>query len=188
MMMPDSLRMATLFPDAAMRVSRPADPLSCVDMDEKVSDYRITRKHGQKQERGTEPKRGATGGGSPCCQSHPAPAHCRRCRWSRRGGPTPWPTARLDGRCSAARAHRLPTWRLSARRGGSEEMVGFLGPGGGGCRYGPLNRESGVDDVSRCRAVSRTSEALTTTRLRGRGKERGNREPEACDGQWRLEG
>lgn len=29
--------MATLFPEAAIRPKRPADPLSCVDMDEKVS-------------------------------------------------------------------------------------------------------------------------------------------------------
>lgn len=38
MMMPDSLRMATLLPEAAMRVKRPAEPLSWVDMEEKVSD------------------------------------------------------------------------------------------------------------------------------------------------------
>lgn len=39
MMMPESLKMATLLPAAAMRPSRPAEPLSCVDMDEKVSDW-----------------------------------------------------------------------------------------------------------------------------------------------------
>lgn len=37
--MAESFRMATLFPDAAMRPNRPADPLSCDDMDEKVSVY-----------------------------------------------------------------------------------------------------------------------------------------------------
>jgi len=37
MMMADSLKMATLLPLAAIRVIRPAEPLSCVDMDEKVS-------------------------------------------------------------------------------------------------------------------------------------------------------
>jgi hypothetical protein len=36
-MMADSLKMATLFPAAAMRPRRPADPLSWVDMDENVS-------------------------------------------------------------------------------------------------------------------------------------------------------
>jgi hypothetical protein len=34
--------MATLFPEAAMRPNRPADPLSCVDMDEKVSVYVVS--------------------------------------------------------------------------------------------------------------------------------------------------
>lgn len=38
MMMPESFRMATLFPAAAMRPSRPAEPFSCVDMEENVSD------------------------------------------------------------------------------------------------------------------------------------------------------
>lgn len=38
MMMPDSLRMATLLPEAAMRVRRPADPFIWVPMEEKVSD------------------------------------------------------------------------------------------------------------------------------------------------------
>ena len=33
-MMPASLRMATRFPDAAMRPRRPADPLSCDDMED----------------------------------------------------------------------------------------------------------------------------------------------------------
>ena len=37
MMMPDSLSTATLFPLAAIRVSRPAEPLIWVDMEEKVS-------------------------------------------------------------------------------------------------------------------------------------------------------
>lgn len=40
MMMADNLRMATLLPEAAMRVSRPAEPLSCVVIEEKVSDYK----------------------------------------------------------------------------------------------------------------------------------------------------
>lgn len=38
MTMPESLRIATLFPDAAMRVKRPADPFICVVMEENVSD------------------------------------------------------------------------------------------------------------------------------------------------------
>lgn len=38
MMMPDNFRIATLFPDAAIRVSRPAEPRICVVMEEKVSD------------------------------------------------------------------------------------------------------------------------------------------------------
>ncbi|KAG7138520.1 hypothetical protein HYQ46_008315 [Verticillium longisporum] len=38
-MMPDSFRMATLFPEAAMRPMREADPLRDVDMEENVSDY-----------------------------------------------------------------------------------------------------------------------------------------------------
>ena len=38
MHMADSFMMATLFPDAAMRVNLPADPLSCEPIDEKVSD------------------------------------------------------------------------------------------------------------------------------------------------------
>ncbi len=37
-MMAASLKMAILLPDAAMRPSRPADPFSCEDMDENVSD------------------------------------------------------------------------------------------------------------------------------------------------------
>jgi hypothetical protein len=37
--MPASLRMATLFPDAAILPSRPADPFKEVPMEEKVSDY-----------------------------------------------------------------------------------------------------------------------------------------------------
>lgn len=37
--MPDSFRTATLFPDAAMRVRRPAEPLMDVDMEENVSDW-----------------------------------------------------------------------------------------------------------------------------------------------------
>lgn len=41
--MPESFRMATLFPDAAIRPNRPADPFSCDDMEENVSDY-IMRK------------------------------------------------------------------------------------------------------------------------------------------------
>lgn len=36
-MMPDSLNMATLFPDAAIRPKRPAEPLSCVAMELNVS-------------------------------------------------------------------------------------------------------------------------------------------------------
>lgn len=36
-MSPASFRIATLFPDAAMRPRRPADPLSCVPMEENVS-------------------------------------------------------------------------------------------------------------------------------------------------------
>lgn len=38
MMMPASLKTATLFPEAAMRVKRPAEPLSWLDMEENVSD------------------------------------------------------------------------------------------------------------------------------------------------------
>jgi len=37
-MMPDNFSTATLLPDAAMRPSRLAEPLSCVPMEEKVSD------------------------------------------------------------------------------------------------------------------------------------------------------
>lgn len=36
-MIPDSLRMATLFPLAAMRVNRPAEPFICVPIVENVS-------------------------------------------------------------------------------------------------------------------------------------------------------
>lgn len=36
-MIPDSLSIATLFPDAAMRPNRLAEPLSCADMEENVS-------------------------------------------------------------------------------------------------------------------------------------------------------
>jgi hypothetical protein len=39
MIMPDNLKIATLFPLAAMRPSRPAEPLRLVLMEEKVSDY-----------------------------------------------------------------------------------------------------------------------------------------------------
>jgi hypothetical protein len=39
-MIPDSLNIATLFPAAAMRPSRPAEPLRDVLIDEKVSDYK----------------------------------------------------------------------------------------------------------------------------------------------------
>lgn len=38
MIMADSFNIATLFPDAAIRVSRPAEPFICVPMVEKVSD------------------------------------------------------------------------------------------------------------------------------------------------------
>ena len=38
MMTADSLKMAILLPEAAARPRRPAEPFSCVDMDEKVSD------------------------------------------------------------------------------------------------------------------------------------------------------
>ena len=41
MMMPDSFRTATLFPDAAIRVKRLAEPFICVVMEENVSDYMI---------------------------------------------------------------------------------------------------------------------------------------------------
>lgn len=37
-MMPDNFKIATLFPDAAIRVNRPAEPRICVVMEEKVSD------------------------------------------------------------------------------------------------------------------------------------------------------
>jgi hypothetical protein len=40
MIMPASFSTATLFPDAAMRVNLPAEPLSDVDMVENVSVYR----------------------------------------------------------------------------------------------------------------------------------------------------
>jgi len=36
--MPDNLRMATLFPDDAMRVRRVAEPLRVVEKEENVSD------------------------------------------------------------------------------------------------------------------------------------------------------
>lgn len=39
MMMPESFIMATLLPDAAMRVRRVAEPLIWVVMEEKVSDW-----------------------------------------------------------------------------------------------------------------------------------------------------
>lgn len=39
MAMPESFRTATLFPDAAIRVNRPAEPFIWVVMEEKVSDY-----------------------------------------------------------------------------------------------------------------------------------------------------
>ena len=39
MMIPDSLNIATLFPAAAIRPNRPAEPLRVVLIEEKVSDY-----------------------------------------------------------------------------------------------------------------------------------------------------
>lgn len=39
--MPESFSTATLFPEAAMRPSRLAEPLSCDPIDEKVSDYGV---------------------------------------------------------------------------------------------------------------------------------------------------
>lgn len=41
MRMPESFNIATLLPDAAMRPNRPAEPFSCEDMEENVSDYRL---------------------------------------------------------------------------------------------------------------------------------------------------
>ena len=38
MSIPDSFSIATLFPEAAMRPSRPAEPFRDVDMEENVSD------------------------------------------------------------------------------------------------------------------------------------------------------
>ncbi len=43
MMIPDSLNMATLFPAAAIRPNRPAEPLRDVLIEEKVSDYKSVR-------------------------------------------------------------------------------------------------------------------------------------------------
>jgi hypothetical protein len=45
MIMPASLKMATLFPDAAILPNRPADPFKEVLMEEKVSDCRKRRQH-----------------------------------------------------------------------------------------------------------------------------------------------
>lgn len=41
MTIPDSFRIATLLPDAAIRVNRPAEPFICVVMEENVSDYHL---------------------------------------------------------------------------------------------------------------------------------------------------
>jgi hypothetical protein len=43
--MPASLRMATLFPDAAILPSRPADPFKEPLIEEKVSDWRRRRQY-----------------------------------------------------------------------------------------------------------------------------------------------
>jgi hypothetical protein len=45
MIMPESLRIATLFPAAAIRPSRPADPFKVTLIEEKVSDYSFTGQH-----------------------------------------------------------------------------------------------------------------------------------------------
>lgn len=45
MIMPASLRMATLFPDAAILPSRPADPFKEPLMEEKVSVWRMRHQH-----------------------------------------------------------------------------------------------------------------------------------------------
>lgn len=41
MTIPESFNMATLFPEAAMRVRRPAEPFICVVIEENVSDCEI---------------------------------------------------------------------------------------------------------------------------------------------------
>jgi hypothetical protein len=56
--MPASLRMATLFPDAAILPSRPADPFKEVLMEEKVSDYGMRHQLWATKEREEERREG----------------------------------------------------------------------------------------------------------------------------------
>lgn len=102
-MMPDNFKMATLFPEAAIRVSRPAEPRICVVMEENVSDWRqasLARRFMGIPRRWCHVQ---------CCLSRPERAHCRRCQRWRRARQRLWPITRRDENYFVFHARMLRT-------------------------------------------------------------------------------